>query len=151
MLVATFRSHREISPMSWLMRILITLVATVALIAIPVVGLVIYDVYERAKVALFYHAHPMLQAMNEVPNLPLAETEPQMADILLKRLPLGSTRSEALRVFSVEGMKCSPAVGLEARRLLVCGVTSPRGRWHVEVQFDDSDKVSGGRVLTLKA
>jgi hypothetical protein len=137
--------------MSWSKRILITLAGAVALMLIPVVGLVAYDVYERVQVALFNNAHPMLRAMSEPSDGSYEERQQRMTSILLTRLPLGSTRSEALAIFSTEGMKCERPTGTAQQRILVCYVTSPRVRWHIEVQFDENDKVSGGRVLTLKA
>jgi hypothetical protein len=151
MFVITNRRDRKISPMSWSKRILITLAGAVALMLIPVVALVIYDLYERVQVALFNNAHPMLQEMSSLPYGPYNEREQGMAAILLKRLPLGSTRSEALAIFSTEGMKCERPVGTAQWNMLVCYVTSPRVRWHIEVQFDKNDRVSGGRVLILKA
>jgi len=137
--------------MSWPKRILITLAAAAALILIPVVGLVIYDFYERMQVALFYRAHSMLRTMHELPDQSYETRLQGMTNILLKRLPIGSARSDALGVLSDEGMKCSPGTGSTARTMLVCGVTSPRVRWHIEIQLDENNKVSGGRVLTLKA
>lgn len=136
--------------MSWSKRILITLAAAIGVMLIPVVGLIIYDVYERVQVALFNNAHPMLRAMSEPSDGSYEERQQRMTSILLARLPLGSTRSEALAIFSTEGMKCERPTGPISRTMVVCGVTSPRVRWHIEVQFDDNDKVSGGRVLTLK-
>lgn len=137
--------------MTWLNRILITLASVAALLMVPVVALVIYDIYERTQVARFYEAHPMLRAMNELPDQPYAERQLRMADILLKRLPLGSTLSQALDVFATEGMKCERPARPLSRPMLICSVTAPRMRWHIEVQLDGNDKVSGGRVLTLKA
>jgi hypothetical protein len=139
---------RKLSPISWPKRILITLAAAVALILLPIIGLVIYD---EVQFALFNNAHPMLKAMSERPNQNYAEDRQRMNDILLERLPVGSTRSEALQIFSTEGMQCSRPPGTAQQKMLVCYAASPRVRWHIEVQFDDNDKVSGGRVLTLKA
>jgi hypothetical protein len=142
------KRDRKLSPISWSKRILTTLVAAVALILLPIVGLVIYD---ELRFALFNNTHPMLKVMSKRSNLTYAEEQQRMNDILLKRLPVGSTRSEALQIFSVEGMECARPPGTAQRNTLVCSVTSPRVRWHIEVQFDDNDKVSSGRVLTLKA
>jgi hypothetical protein len=142
---------RKLNPMSWPKRILITLAAAVALMLIPVVGLLVYDVYERFQVALFNNSHPMLQKMSDLPYGAYNEREQGMAAILLQRIPLGSPRSEALAIFSTEGMKCERPTATAQQGMLVCHVTSPRVRWHIEVQFDDDDKVSGGRVLMLKA
>jgi hypothetical protein len=139
---------RKLSPISWPKRILITLAAAVALILLPIIGLVIYD---EVEVALFNNAHPMLRAMSEPSDGSYEERQQRMNSILLAQLPPGSTRSEALAIFSREGMQCSRAPGTAQQKMLVCYVTSPRVRWHIEVQFDDNDKVSGGRVLTLKA
>ena len=151
MLTTIIKSDRKVSPMSWSKRILITLALAVALILIPVVGLVVYDVYERVQIALFNNAHPMLRTMSEPSDGSYEERQHRMNSILLARLPLGSTRSEALGTFSTEGVQCSRPPGTAQQKMLVCYVTSPRVRWHIEVQFDDNDKVSGGRVLTLKA
>ncbi|MEA2823462.1 MAG: hypothetical protein QOJ86_5466 [Bradyrhizobium sp.] len=133
--------------MSWPKRILITLAAAAALILLPIIGLVIYD---EVRFALFNNSHPMLKAMSEQRNQDYAEDRRRMNDILLKRLPVGSTRSEALQILTVEGMECARPPGTAQRDLLVCYVTSPRVRWHIEVQFDENDRVLGGRVLTLK-
>jgi hypothetical protein len=148
MVATMINLDRKLSPISWPKRILITLTAAVALILLPIIGLVIYD---EVRFALFNKAHPMLKAMSERPNQNYAEDQQWMNNILLKRLPVGSTRSEALQIFSAEGMACERPVATADRNMLVCYVTSPRVRWHIEVRFDENDRVLGGRVLTLKA
>jgi hypothetical protein len=79
----------------WFKRILIILAA---LIALPVVGVLILDLYVRVQVALFYKAHPMLRTMNEAPPLITRgdDSWPQMRAVLLERIPIGSARSEAV-------------------------------------------------------
>jgi hypothetical protein len=135
----------------WFKRILIILAA---LIALPVLGLFSLDLYVRVQVALFYKAHPMLRTMIEAPPAPTRATDPwpQMRAVLLERVPIGSARSEAVRILTDEGMVCA-AANMRTQNSLACSLSyDPVGvpRWHVEVQFDKDDKVADGRVLPLK-
>jgi hypothetical protein len=134
----------------WFKRILIILAA---LIALPVVGVLILDLYVRVQVALFYKAHPMLRTMNEAPPLTTRgdDSWPQMRAVLLERIPIGSARSEAVRILADEGMVCI-AINTPTRNLSCSLPYDPVGvpRWHVEVNFDEHDKVAEGRVLPLK-
>jgi hypothetical protein len=62
-----------------------------------------------------------------------------------------SMRTDAIQTLTSEGMVCG-SVDSASRRLRVCHVKDrePRDlipRWHVEVQFDEGDRVSGGRVF----
>jgi len=133
--------------MRWLKR---ALVIGSGLILLMAGGLFILDAVERALVARFYEAHPMLGMMHQFPN-----TDPAMVDILLKRVPRGSTRADATGILASEGMKCD-AVDTAPRKYLVCEATNrwPQGsipRWYVEILFDESDRVSDGRVIAFKA
>jgi len=72
-----------------------------------------------------------------------------------KRVPMVSMRTDAIQILTSESTVCG-SVDSASRKLRVCHVKDrePRDlipRWHVEVQFDEGDKVSGGRVLALKA
>jgi hypothetical protein len=137
--------------MSWFKRILMILAASILL---PVAGLFSLDLYVRVQVALFYKAHPMLRTMNEAPPLTTRgdDSWPQMRVVLLERVPIGSARSEAVRILADEGMVCT-AINTPTRNSLACSLPDdPVGvpRWHVEVNFDEHDKVAEGRVLPLK-
>jgi hypothetical protein len=62
----------------------------------------IYEHTENTRVAEFYDAHPMLREMGG------GKAGEQMTAILLHRVPIGSTRSDALDVLSAEDMDCKP-------------------------------------------
>ena len=116
-----------------------------ALILLIIVGLFVLDRYERAEFARFYDAHPMLGMMSKFPKT----EDPGMVEVLLTRVPKGTTRADAIQILAGEGMRCG------SRKLLVCEVKNREPQmlipqWLVEVHFDESDKVSGGRVLALK-
>lgn len=133
--------------MRWLRRVLF---AFAALVLLLITGLVVQSSHEKTQVTRFYDAHPMLQMMDKVPVL----LEQERIDVLLQRIPKGSTRMSALQILSSEGMNCSHAHSNQ--RLLTCDLKDREPahlipRWFVEVQFDENDKVSGGRVLALKA
>jgi hypothetical protein len=131
------------------------LIILTALVLIPVIGVVVYGRYVDAQVARFYDEHPLLRSINELPHPPItrppAELDQQRDAILLKRLPIGSSRADALEMLSSEGMKCSPMTIPNHREMLVCKASSHQSRWRIEIQFDENEKVSGGRVLELKA
>jgi hypothetical protein len=148
MLATTIRQNVKPGSMRRLKR---ALTIGSALVLLLVAGLFALNAFERVQIARFYEAHPMLGMMNKFPST----VDPGMVDILLKRVPIGSMRSDAIQILAGEGMECG-SVDSSSRKLLVCGAKDrePRHlipRWHVEIQFDQSDKVSGGRVLALKA
>jgi hypothetical protein len=139
-------------------RILIILAATVGLILLAIIGVaiavVVYDAYVKVQVAQFYKAHPMLRSMNEAQPVATSGVDPwpQMRTVLLERVSVGSSRSEAVRILADEGMVCT-AINTPTQNRLACSVPDePVGvpRWHVEVKFDEDDKVADGRVLALK-
>lgn len=126
------------------------LFAFAALVLLLIVGLAVLSADEKAQVARFYDAHPMLQMIDKIPAI----LDRERVDVLLQRVPKGSTRKDAFQILSSEGMSCFNAT--PNQRPLVCGVKKREPahlipNWHVEVQFDENDKVSGGRVLALKA
>ena len=133
--------------MRWFKRVLL---AFAALVLLLIVGLAVLSADEKAQVARFYDAHPMLQMMDKIPAI----LDRERVDVLLQRVPKGSTRKDAAQILSSEGMSCSHAQS--SQRLLTCDLKDREPahlipRWVVEVQFDENDKVSGGRVLALKA
>jgi hypothetical protein len=144
--------------LSWFKRILIALAAIVGLILLAIVGVVIavviYDFYVRTQVAQFYKTHPMLRSMIETQPVATSGVDPwpQMRTVLLEHVPVGSSRSEAVRILGAEGMVCT-AINTPTQNRFACSVPDePVGvpRWHVEVQFDEHDRVANGRVLPLK-
>jgi hypothetical protein len=105
---------------------------------------------ERAESERFYAAHPMLQGMRDVVNVHGSGT-PILTDVLLARVPLGSTRQDAIRILSSENMSCE---WVEIMRTLVCSPLSRPShvpRWHIELAFSHDDKLSAGRAFPLKA
>jgi hypothetical protein len=107
----------------------------------------IYDQIERARAAEFYDAHPMLRAMRDT-----GRTE----SILLQHVPVGSTRSDALRVLSAEGIDCKPDSQSGNTELLVCQpVKIARTRrvpaWYIKLSLDGNGKVLGGSVIPFKS
>jgi hypothetical protein len=119
-----------------------------------VVTVLIYDAYVKVQVAQFYKTHPMLRSMNEAPPTVTRgdDSWPQMKAVLLERVPIGSARSDAMRILAAEGMVCT-AIKTPTRNSVQCSLPDePVGvqRWYVQVNFDEDDKVADGRVLALK-
>ena len=115
-------------------------------------SVLILDFYVRVQVDRFYKAHPMLRTMNEAQPVATSGVDPwpQMRTVLLERVSVGSSRSEAVRILADEGMVC---INTPTRKSLVCSLADdPVGvpRWHVEVDFDENDKVAEGRVFPRK-
>jgi hypothetical protein len=128
--------------------------AVVAVLGVVAVVLV-YSGIETARAEAFYTAHPMLREMAAAPPSYTSRTDdpwPRMTDILLKHVPTGTSREDALRILSAEKLSCSPSAS--TKNLLICQAhlrPSNVTRWWIEVRFDEVDRVSGGRVLALKA
>ena len=141
--------------MRWIWRGL--LIFAGLMILLPAAGLAINHYVETAQRDRFYASRPMLRAMHEV--LPSQERPgdpaPRLSAILYARVPLGSSRSEALRILGTEGIQCSPATGPVGLNHMVCSPwdrpTHVVPRWHIEIRFDQDDRLAGGRVLALKA
>ena len=143
----TMQQNVKTGSMRWLKH---ALVIGSGLILLMAGGLFILGAVERALVARFYEAHAMLGMMHEFPN-----TDPATVDILLRRVPRGSTRADATEILASEGMKCEP-VDTAPRKYLACEAKNrwPQSlipRWYVEILFDESDRVSDGRVIAFKA
>ena len=143
----TMRQNVKTGSMRWLKR---ALIIGSGLILLMAGGLFILDAVERALVARFYEAHAMLGMMHKFPNM-----DPAMVDILLRRVPRDSTRADATEILASEGMKCE-SVDTAPRKYLACEAKSrwPQSlipRWYVEILFDESDRVSDGRVIAFKA
>jgi hypothetical protein len=145
---AAVQQNQKLSLMRWLKRALIVVVSLILPVA---VGLFILDAYETAQIARFYEAHPMLRTMNKFPTA----QDPKMVDILLERVPIGSTHSSAVQTLSSEGMSCTKLTS-GSQRLLSCKLKEREAcllipDWYVQVSLDDNDQVSGGRVNAGKA
>jgi hypothetical protein len=144
--------------MSSFKRILIVLGAIVGVMLLAVIGVVvaalIYDAHVKVQVTQFYKAHPMLRRMNEAPPAGARgdDSWPQMKAVLLEHVPIGSARSDAMRILADEGTVCSPIKTPALNRLQCSLPDQPVGvpRWYVLVNFDEDDKVADGRVLALK-
>ena len=115
---------------------------------------VINDRVENARYQEFYDEHPMLRAMRDT-------AWSNMTAILLQRVPVGSTRSDALRVLSAEGIDCKPGnqsgrPELRKPEYLVClPIKVARTRrvfaWYIELSFDENGRVSGGNAMHFKS
>jgi hypothetical protein len=145
---AAVQQNQKFSLMRWFKR---ALVVAVVLILLLVVGLFVLDTHEKAEVARFYEAHPMLRMMNTFPTT----QDSKVVDILLERAPIGSTHSNAIQTLSSEGMSCTELASGN-RKLLSCALKEREAcllipNWYIEVLLDDKDQVSGGRILKLKA
>ena len=119
---------------------------------------VIYAQIDNARVAEFYDNHPMLRDMRD-------SKWSDMTAVLLKRVPVGSTRSEALRTLSAEDIDCKPGKtsgkrpfkpGLRQPENLACypiklARTSSVPAWYIELSFDENDKVVGGNAMHFKS
>jgi hypothetical protein len=120
---------------------------------------VIYDRVENARYEDFYDGHPMLRAMRDT-------AWSDMTAILLQRVPVGSTRSDALRVLSAEDIDCklSSKSGkpnplkpeLLLPEVLECHpIKTARTRrvpaWYIELSFDENGKVAAGNAMHFKS
>ena len=136
--------------MSWVDRPLLTIALILGLIvATPLALFGAYLSYLEVSTYLFYRKHPLLKAMRDAPRLPRMGDNPdsQMTHILMARIPVGTSRAEALRILSDENLECAkpPSKG----DMLVCGPRSRPaglnrwyiGRWHMELTFDEDDRV----------
>ena len=128
-------------------------VVILSVIAAPILLVVGCLEIERMQVQAFYRDHPLLDeiikaAEKSRPNEPQAS----MMDVLLKRVPLGTKRTEATRILASEKLVCSLPSSNRTTMLVCYPSNAPQvvGRWLLEVNFDASDEVSGGRVLRLK-
>jgi hypothetical protein len=120
---------------------------------------VIYDRIENARYEQFYSEHPMLRAMRDTAWL-------NMTAVLLQRVPIGSTRSDALRILSAEDIDCKPGntsgkpnplkPELLLPEVLVCHpIKTARTRrvpaWYIELSFDGTGKVAAGSAMHFKS
>jgi hypothetical protein len=146
------QDDRKVSLMRWFKGFLIILTA---LILLPVLGVIIFDFYVNAQVARFYDTHPMLRAMNDARPATThgADPWPEMTAVLLQHVPLGSARSDAVRILADEGMDCQPSNAPTPNSLACFLHDRPASvpRWYIEVKFDQDNKVSEGHVLVFKA
>jgi hypothetical protein len=132
-----------------------SLIVFFGLVALPAGVLAVFYWMETVQSERFYAAHPVLRAMRDAPPAGSRSNDPwpEMTTILLEHVPTGSTRSDALRILGDEGLNCTPSNAPTPNSLACWTRTRPSNvpRWYVEVKFDQDDKVSGGRVLMLKA
>jgi hypothetical protein len=135
---------------------------------------VIYDRIENARYEEFYDQHPMLRTMRDTAWM-------DMTTVLLQRVPVGSTRSDALHVLSTEDIECEPGNNplkpnppkpnaftpypqkpnplkpelLLADTLVCHSIKNPRIRrvpaWYIELRFDGNDRVAGGNAMRFKS
>jgi hypothetical protein len=137
---AAVQQNQKFSLMRWFKRILVVAAAAILLL---IAGLFAREAYERVQLARFYEAHPMLGMMDEVPY----DTEPLVVDILLKRIPVGSTRDHAIEILTEEGMACGPVEVVSRRFACFVKDRKPENlipRWYIGIQLDESDRVSSG-------
>jgi hypothetical protein len=107
---------------------------------------VIYDRVENTRYEQFYSEHPMLRTMRDTAWMDLTA-------VLLQHVPVGSTRSDALRALSAEGIECNP--GHQAG-ILVChpdkmARTRRVPAWYIELRLDGNDRVAGGNAMHFKS
>jgi hypothetical protein len=139
---AAVQQNQKFSLVHWFKRVL---AVTAVVILLLIVGLFAREAYERVQLARFYEAHPMLGMMDKVPDNP-AEL---MVDILLERVPVGSTRAHAIQVLTGEGMACGPVEVVSHRFTCFVRDREPENlipRWYIEIRLDENDQVSGGGV-----
>jgi hypothetical protein len=139
--------------MRWLRR---GLTAFVVFVGFLFGALAINHWHETTQSNRFYAAHPMLRSMRDA-NTPASgpiDPSAQYTGILLGRVPVGTTRSDAIRILSSEGIACSPVRNLDGTILAVCHAPQRPPNipnWHIELNLSADDTVTGGRVLALKA
>ena len=128
------------------------LIVVAGLIAVLAAALVINDRIEIARSERFYAEHPMLSAMDKTP-VGGGRSWERFTPILLERVPVGSTRTDAVRILGGEGLACAASTLPTPGSLQCSPPTQPAGvpRWYIQVEFDGDSKVSGGKVLMMKA
>ena len=141
--------------MRWMKRGLIVFAGLMLLL---VAAFMIDDQIEQRRYEEFYAAHPILRVIRDTPS--------DRTSVLLQRVPIGSTQSDALRVLSAEGIDCK--LGSQSGKpnrlkpevlqpeVLECRPTKvARTRrvpaWHIELSLDGNGKVAGGSVTTFKS
>jgi hypothetical protein len=129
-------------------------VSILAVVLVPILFVVGCLMVEELQVQAFYESHALLNQMANAPLKPSRTNDPtpQMTDILLERVPIGTNRSEAIRVLSSEKLRCGPP-NPKAVKMTVCSpIEAPAsvGRWWVELTFNTDDEVSSGRAMRLK-
>jgi hypothetical protein len=130
------------------------LLAFAVLIGLLAGALAVNHWYETNQSRRFYAAHPMLRTMDEtVPGSGRATGWERFTPILLQRVPVGSTRADAIRLLAEEGFECIPSTVPWPHSLGCWTRTRPSNvpRWHIQLELDQSDRVAGGRVMMLKA
>jgi hypothetical protein len=112
-----------------------------------VAGCCVNDSIQRKA---FYKSHQLVKEIDEgEQTIDLSGT----TSIILKRIPLGTTRSHAIQAMSSEGFDCRPFKGnLEDCFLLqqpARGFVRTGRRW-IRLVFDDADNLIGAREIPLK-
>ena len=128
------------------------LIVFAGLIVVMAVALVINDRIQTARSERFYAEHPMLRAMDKTP-LDGGRGWERFTPVLLERVPIGSTRADAIRILGDEGLACAASTVPKPGSLQCSPPTQPATvqRWYIQVEFDSDNKVSGGKVLMFKA
>jgi hypothetical protein len=134
------------------MKIFFILLLMVSVVTVG--GVTACNEIERVRAERFYTKHPLLKEMRDAPPSASIPNDPwpHFTELLLKRVPRGSTYADAVNILGAQGLTCNPSQAWE--RMIVCyppDRPSIVPRWHIEVKFDADGKVSGGRVLMLKA
>jgi hypothetical protein len=125
-----------------------------ALWLLPVALIAAYRVAGSMRRHAFYEKHKLLKEIDEVERGidPLRTTS-----IILKRIPFGTTRPDAIHVISLEGFECVPF----KRTVVDCFLESTEwlasfsfqistGRRWIRLDFDDGGKLVDARELLLK-
>jgi hypothetical protein len=125
-----------------------------ALWLLPVALIAAYWVAGSMRRHAFYEKHKLLKEIDEVERGidPLRTTS-----IILKRIPFGTTRPDAIHVISLEGFDCVPF----KRTVVDCFLESTEwlasfsfqistGRRWIRLDFDDGGKLVDARELLLK-
>jgi hypothetical protein len=136
--------------MRWIRRVLFVFVS---LIVLPAVGLAVNHRFETIQTEMFYANRPMLRAMRDVmPTSERPNPQPPYVDALFERVPRGTTRNSALGILASEGLACERSSALNTG--MVCSALSEKPvhepNWHIELVFDQDEKLTGGRALALK-
>ena len=133
--------------MSWIRRHRIAVSVVVVPIAI-VAGLAVNDSLQRRA---FYEKHRLLKEIDEH-RIPRGSTNA----IILRHVPLGSPRSEAVSILSQEGFNCREWVDSKAGNLVDCGLLQQpasfgtTGRRLIRLSFNNDATLTDAIELPLK-
>ena len=99
----------------------------------------------------FYENVPFMRDMIDAGNSKPEDRLAGMTKFLLERIPVGTTRSQALRTLTSEKIVCrSPEKQLSSMMCSPFRNPDRRRLWTIELFFNAADELSSGRVVRFR-